>query len=183
MFKKQSSFTLVELLIVIGIIMVFTILSLSIMVSIKQKREVKTVAEQIKSRIMEAHSFAVSPPEKYSDTTTDVATGLTNVQIQITNGSPATLQIVGIPLVSGKNFVQSYNLPSNITFRNSTDTADLIPGVIINFDVSGSTIGQISTIGNTPAVASGILTFKVKNTNGKTSTVTVNQYTGSVEVK
>lgn len=176
MTRSRSSFTLIELLIVIGIMLIFTALSLSIIVSLRQQRQVKSVAEQVKTRIMEAHSYAVSPRK-------DAATGLTSIQFQIINTTiPDTLQIKEIkPTGSISVLNPPDTLPKNIIFDPSSFT--------IGFRVSPTTenIGEIvpSTDPGSPTslpIIDDQVSFIIKSSS-KSYTMTVNQLTGSVEIK
>ena len=181
----KKSFTLIELLIVIGIIMIFTALSLSIMVSIRKQRQVKVVAEQIKSRIMEAHSYAVAPRDldRRNCGTNQPSLPLSYVQLEINN----EVKELWITEFDTGNFpicnVGSPNitdiLPSSTEFTNLGGSAQNIK---INFSATGNNIGQVRS-DSSPIPGSSILTFKIKNPSTlKTSTITVNQLTRSVTI-
>lgn len=173
----KKSFTLIELLIVIGIMAIFTALTLSIMVSIRNQRQVKIVAEQVKSRIMEAHSLSVTPSEA-------VPVGATAIRLQLKSTvSPRTLDILYITSTGSAVSLTSIppldKLPSTIFFT-STAASTIKIDPQINFSASGTNIGQITTA--TPFVSGGNVTFYIQSTNGKNNKMTVNQLTGSVTI-
>lgn len=162
----KKSFTLVELLIVVGILMVLAIISISIISAMRQQRQTKEVAQQVKTRIMEAHTLAVSPPVK--DKNDSDITNLTSIEVQIKNNTspnPPTLEIVGNPGSGVKTFV-SEDLSPKVRFNKNN--------IVINFSAAGDNIGQL-----TP---SSDQTFQVIG-NSKTYAITINQYTGNVDIQ
>jgi len=170
----KKSFTLIELLIVIGIMAIFTALTLSIMVSIRQQRQVKVVAEQVKSRIMEAHSFAVNPPTEYYDKTTIPDNQFKGVEVKIDNGSSPSLTVYALNGINQENALTATDpFPSNISFSGGNSHSP----VKIYFSVSGSDIGQASSDNQYD------LTFTITGTNNRSYKLTINQFTGSVEIK
>lgn len=172
--QARRAFTLLELLVVIGIIVLFTTLSLTTIFSLRKQRQVKVVADQIKTRIIEAHSYAVTPIDR--DRTAS-SHPLQMIQVEI-SGTPAVLEIKEIN-TGGEDILPSLlkeTLPSGVTFNPTT--------VNFRFNAANNGIGQIGSWGtllrNADGEGNGYFTIAG---NGKTYTMTVNQLTGNVEIK
>ena len=116
----KKAFTLIELLVVIGIIVLLTAMSVYLLTASRNKRQVKSTAEQIKSFLMEARSSAMN--------TADSDTNVTYYEVQLNSGQLELLK-------SGSTTpVQKMSLGGNTLTGFQT----------IRYSADGSTRGQIT---------------------------------------
>lgn len=154
---RKRGFTLIEMMIAIAIIGLVAATSVSVFQSQKNSKSVESVANEIRSKMMEAHAEAMSPPSSIN--------GLKTVKI-FTSGDIIYKQFV---TTTGGGITPYYNIPKNVK-------VSLSPG--INFDFiadNGSQIGQIN--GPNPI-------FEVSNKdNSIRYQVEIDKMTGNVTVK
>ena len=109
----KKGLTLIELAVVIGIVLLLVFGVLTGLSMSRQRREVKTTAEKLKSMILEARSRAMNP--------SDDAYGLKGYQIRITKDPPAngnyTVSIYEKfdPAPMSGNKVQEFIFPKSVS--------------------------------------------------------------------
>ena len=157
----HKGFTLIELLVVIAIVGLLTATSAVAIVSAKNKRTTKAVAEQVKNVIMEAHAYAISPKTK------DISGGV------VPDGRPVVIVVQAHSIevqMHSYEIIQPIFFPSNITLSCSNPTAN----PCISFENSNSnTIGQTTTSNNIVVTKTG---------TGEQYNVAVGKLSGNVTI-
>jgi len=147
----KKGFTLVELLVVIAIVSLLTTVSVATITSVKQKRQTKVAAEQVKNVLSEAHAYAISPK-------TDAPTGPVNITI-------ASDQRTIEAKIGGVSVAGPVTVSSGITLTCSANPC-------FSFKTSDSnTIGQLK---------SGDGKIFAKKGTGEPYTITVSKLSGNV---
>ena len=166
----KRGFTLVELLVVIGIVGLMLSISAVAIYSAKNKRTTKSAADQVKNVIVEAHAYAISPKTK------DI------------NGSPVGSGSVDIVVaansikaqVGGADIINPVNIPSNVTLScyNSADVLQAL-GTCLSFRTS--LVASSSAIGQTTANPPNYIRA-TKNGTGEKYKIAVGQLSGNVTI-
>jgi len=98
----KKSFTLLELLVVIGILLLLVVGAVVGLSVARSKRQVKTTAEKLKTLIVEAHAAALMP--------SDAVFGLQKVQVQIYPGDKVSV----VEIASSQKEIQKLAIPSGM---------------------------------------------------------------------
>lgn len=152
-----SGFTLIELVVVIGIIAMLTAVSIVAIVGARSQRRADVAAEEVKNYIYVARADALAPAEN--------AGGVSNIVLNINKGSNIlTINEKGQSL---DQEIVNNRFPSNIGFAKdyklSFYTSEL------------NKIGQLTDDSD--------LSITLTDTGGKTITLNINRLTGAVKVQ
>lgn len=176
----KKSFTLLELLIVITILLMLVVGAVVGLSVARGKRQVKTTAEKLKTLIVEAHSAALTP----SDTTF----GLIKIQVQIYPGNKVSI----VEVTSGSKEIQKMAIssgiqigpsapPTNGNMSCSPDCGNPNPSYYYFSFVANnpSALGQVTDVGS----QSENIKIKVSNTSETDVYVlNVDRLTGNVTI-
>ena len=118
----KKGLTLIELAVVIGIVLLLVFDVLTGLSMSRQRREVKTTAEKLKSMILEARSRAMNP--------SDDAYGLKEVDIRINKGTPYDVSIIEVYLDNSEDTIQEFLPPNSVRITPAIvgSNIDLHPG-------------------------------------------------------
>jgi len=163
--KISKAFTLMELLIVISIIAIMTSMSIMAMVGIENQRNVDVVAEQVKNRIYEAHSYAMAPSQS----------GVTKVKLAITDKILTIDECLNDNCLASAEYhriaTDDWSGYQNISFT----TPPPATSPIIKFTTTNpNTIGQLDP--------NSQLTITINDSSGKKAVLTVDIITGKVTI-
>lgn len=184
---SKSAFTLIEGILVAGIILLVTILSVTGLSYSRKQKQVKTSAESLRNLLIEARSLALASKEDVYN--------LDKIQIRIYASDPSKKIEIYQILIDGTaaKIEKQIELPSSITFEaadgnlkyNPTDNyyyfsflARNLPAPAPPADIDLNQIGQVTDSLNSVQP----ITINVSD-GSNTWQVLVELYTGSVEAQ
>lgn len=157
--KMKKAFTLIEMLAVIAIVIILSGMSATVFQQQRSSKSVATVANELATRLMEAHADAMSPAAN--------VTKLDSVEVKL----DTTLKSLSVKYKLHSGSVQDTDIP-DYNYSNVIITA--VPATPFYFTANDAIhMGQILTGSNAVFTVSG---------SGVGYTVTVDSMTGSVNV-
>lgn len=192
----KKSFTLIELMVVIGLVVLLTAASVAGISASRNRRQVKTTAEKVKSFLMEARSRAMNPD--------DTSFGVTGIGVRVYPSTSSdvskikTFKIVsGIPNSEVSEFKFSKGIDvgpgdnsSGVSSINNKGNMKCDPINCINpvfyfftFEAnSAATLGQIKDSG-TDSDGNKTPIFITVTDGSQTYTLKMNNITGIITIK
>lgn len=158
----RKGFTLIELLVVIAIMGLLMSISTAAIFSARNKRTAKSVADQVKNVIIEAHAYAISPKKVGGPVSIVIATNSIKAQ------------------VSSVDIINPVTIPSNVTLScYNGATVVPLPATCISFRVGQADGTDSNTIGQT------ITSYDIratKNGTGEKYKIIVGKLSGNVTI-
>jgi len=177
----KKSFTLLELLIVVAILLLLVVGAVVGLSVTRSKRQVKTTAEKLKTLMVEAHAAALAP--------SDAVFGLKKIQVQIYPADKGN-KVSVVEVTSSSKEIQKLAIPSGIqvgpsappTNGNMSCSPDCGNPSYYYFSFvanNPNTLGQITDVGS----QSENVKIKVANASGTdVYTLNVDRLTGNVTI-
>lgn len=183
--ERKFGFTLVELMVTISIISIMTIVMIPALRSFDKRNKVMSGAEQMKSAILEARNFSMSP--RFSDSNIDrYAIKIPNINM----ANQIEYELGYLDNDGGWQVISSRRLPSKVSikYNNMPQTGDAlmigfkVPDsmLILNMDSILYTYMNKSSWGDQIGNGSLTLCGDEACTDGKK--VSINSYTGMVSI-
>ncbi|MDO8513161.1 MAG: prepilin-type N-terminal cleavage/methylation domain-containing protein [bacterium] len=182
--KSKFGFTLIELMITISIMGILTVVMIPAIRSFDRRNKVTSAAEQLKSAILEARNYSMSP--RFSDTNIDrysVMMDLSQTPVEYEVGyfektTNTWHSIAPRKLPKGVTVDQRYPDDAN---PNDMEIGFMVPAASVKFENLFDYTNQ-----TTWPAASGIGTVKLCGESascGDSKTVKINSYTGLVLIE